>query len=45
MRKQILIIIIVAPLAFFSLIVFGFPDADADTVIDWYDNCPNKKNP
>ena len=40
-----LIVIIVIPLAIFFYIAFGSNDADADEVIDWLDNCPNKPNP
>ena len=44
MRKRALIVIIAIPLAIFFYIAFGSNDADADEVIDWFDNCPNKPN-
>jgi len=43
--NKVLIVVIVIPLAFFSLIALGLSDADADEIIDLYDNCPNQANP
>lgn len=42
---KILIVIIAVSLVFFSIIISQSNDADADGVIDLFDNCPNTINP
>jgi len=45
LNSKVLIVIIAIPVVFFSYIAFESNDADADEVIDWFDNCPNVINP